>query len=138
MSQPSVHPESLGQVPRALPGVREQSVARLILETLVQRGVTAAFGIPGGLVSPLYDALADVPAMRAVTARHEGMAAYAAMGWLVGYLAYLELIASKPALYTVQAMFPAAAVAAALVLERAPPEAAYSRNPRSSLTPSFG
>ena len=38
--------------------------------------------------------------------------------WLVGYLVYLELIASKPALYTVQAMFPAAAAAAALALER--------------------
>ncbi len=38
--------------------------------------------------------------------------------WLAGYLAYLELIASKPALYTVQAMFPAAAAAAALSLER--------------------
>jgi len=38
--------------------------------------------------------------------------------WLAGYLVYLELIASKPALYTVQAMFPAAAAAAALVLDR--------------------
>lgn len=38
--------------------------------------------------------------------------------WLFGYLAYLELIASKPALYTVQAVFPAAAAAAALALER--------------------
>jgi len=38
--------------------------------------------------------------------------------WLAGYLAYLELIASKPALYTVQAMFPAAAAAAALALEK--------------------
>ncbi len=31
--------------------------------------------------------------------------------WIVGYWLYLELIASKPALYTVQAMFPAAAAA---------------------------
>lgn len=38
--------------------------------------------------------------------------------WVVGYLVYLELIASKPALYTVQAMFPAVAAAAALVLEK--------------------
>ncbi|MGI9403638.1 MAG: ArnT family glycosyltransferase [Hyphomicrobium sp.] len=38
--------------------------------------------------------------------------------WLAGYLVYLELIASKPALYTVQAMFPAAAAAAALALKR--------------------
>ncbi len=39
--------------------------------------------------------------------------------WIAGYLAYLELIASKPALYTVQAMFPAAAAAAALALQPA-------------------
>jgi 4-amino-4-deoxy-L-arabinose transferase-like glycosyltransferase len=38
--------------------------------------------------------------------------------WLVGYLAYLELIASKPALYTVQAMFPAVAIAATLALDK--------------------
>jgi 4-amino-4-deoxy-L-arabinose transferase-like glycosyltransferase len=38
--------------------------------------------------------------------------------WIVGYWLYLELIASKPALYTVQAMFPAAAAAVALSLEK--------------------
>lgn len=38
--------------------------------------------------------------------------------WIVGYWLYLELIASKPALYTVQAMFPAAAAAVALALDR--------------------
>jgi hypothetical protein len=38
--------------------------------------------------------------------------------WIVGYLVYLELISSKPALYTVQAMFPAAAAAVALTLDR--------------------
>ena len=45
--------------------------------------------------------------------------------WIVGYWLYLELIASKPALYTVQAMFPAAAAAVALVLDRGLPEAAW-------------
>jgi 4-amino-4-deoxy-L-arabinose transferase-like glycosyltransferase len=45
--------------------------------------------------------------------------------WIVGYWLYLELIASKPALYTVQAMFPAAAAAVALVLDRGLPGAAW-------------
>ena len=40
------------------------------------------------------------------------------LAWIVGYLVYLELISSKPALYTVQAMFPAAAAAVALALDR--------------------
>ena len=46
------------------------------------------------------------------------------LSWIAGYLVYLELISSKPALYTVQAMFPAAAAAVALALDRGPPEAA--------------
>ena len=47
--------------------------------------------------------------------------------WIVGYWLYLELIASKPALYTVQAMFPAAAAAVALALDRGRPPRACRR-----------
>jgi acetolactate synthase-1/2/3 large subunit len=54
-----------------------------MLEAFARRGVRAAFGIPGGLISPTYDALADVPQIRAVTTRHEGMACFAAMGHAV-------------------------------------------------------
>jgi 4-amino-4-deoxy-L-arabinose transferase-like glycosyltransferase len=45
------------------------------------------------------------------------------LAWLIGYLVYLELISSKPALYTVQALFPAAAAAVALVLLAGDPAA---------------
>jgi 4-amino-4-deoxy-L-arabinose transferase-like glycosyltransferase len=45
------------------------------------------------------------------------------LAWIVGYLAYLELISSKPALYTVQALYPAAAAAVALALLAGDPEA---------------
>jgi hypothetical protein len=38
------------------------------------------------------------------------------LAWIGGYLAYLELISSKPALYTVPALMPAAAAAVALLL----------------------
>lgn len=38
------------------------------------------------------------------------------LAWIAGYLAYLELISSKPALYTVPVLIPAAAVAVALAL----------------------
>ncbi|MEI9902105.1 MAG: glycosyltransferase family 39 protein [Hyphomicrobium sp.] len=54
--------------------------------------------------------------------------------WIVGYWLYLELIASKPALYTVQAMFPAAAAAVALALDRALPEAG-EQNSRLAIPP---
>jgi acetolactate synthase I/II/III large subunit len=43
-------------------------------------GIDAIFGVPGGAVSPLFDALvgSDVDV---IVAQHEGMAAYEAQGW---------------------------------------------------------
>lgn len=58
----------------------EASAARVMLEAFARRGVRVAFGIPGGLISPIFDAMADVPGIQLVTTRHEGMAAFAAMG----------------------------------------------------------
>jgi acetolactate synthase-1/2/3 large subunit len=73
--------------------------ARVMLETFAKRGIRAAFGIPGGLISPLYDALADVPQIRNVTVRHEGMAGYAAMGHAVATgLPALVMTTSGPGL----------------------------------------
>jgi acetolactate synthase-1/2/3 large subunit len=51
-----------------------------MLQALARRGVRVAFGIPGGLISPVFDALAEVPEIELVMTRHEGMAAYCAMG----------------------------------------------------------
>ena len=58
---------------------REPNVGRLVLEILAQHGVRTAFGIPGGLISPVFDAFADV-GIELVMTRHEGMAGFAAMG----------------------------------------------------------
>jgi acetolactate synthase-1/2/3 large subunit len=77
MVQATIQSSPRAQVPD------EVSAARILLETLADGGVRAAFGIPGGLVSPVYDALRDVPRIRPVTVRHETMAAYAAMGHAV-------------------------------------------------------
>jgi acetolactate synthase-1/2/3 large subunit len=51
-----------------------------MLATFARRGVRAAFGIPGGFISPFFDALADVPSIQLITTRHEGMAAFSALG----------------------------------------------------------
>ena len=56
------------------------NAARAVLQTLANRGVTVAYGIPGGLISPVFDALADVPEIQYVATRHEAMAGFAAMG----------------------------------------------------------
>jgi acetolactate synthase-1/2/3 large subunit len=62
---------------------RRVSAAHAMLAYLADHGVSAAFGIPGGLISPLFDALAGVPAIRLLSTRHETMAGFAAMGHAV-------------------------------------------------------
>src|SRR5689334_20677826 len=51
-----------------------------MLQAFARRGVRVAFGIPGGFISPLFDALSDVEEIQLVTTRHEGMAAFCAVG----------------------------------------------------------
>lgn len=68
---------------RTRPHAENCTAAQVFLETLAALGVRAAFGIPGGLCSPLFDALRLVPAIRPVYTRHEAMAGYAAMGHAV-------------------------------------------------------
>jgi acetolactate synthase-1/2/3 large subunit len=52
-----------------------------LLRTLANHGVRAAFGIPGGTASPIFDGLADVPEIRFVASRHEAMSGFAAAGY---------------------------------------------------------
>src|SRR5687768_8839293 len=65
---------------RADPITTKYTAARIMLATFARRGVRAAFGIPGGFISPFFDALADVPSIELITTRHEGMAAFCAIG----------------------------------------------------------
>ena len=62
------------------PSSKEKSAAHAILEALARRGVRVAYGIPGGLISAVFDALNDVPEIEYVATRHEAMAGFAAMG----------------------------------------------------------
>ncbi len=54
--------------------------AKLLVEGLIQQGVTTIFGYPGGVVLPLYDELYDSP-LRHILVRHEQAAAHAADGY---------------------------------------------------------
>jgi acetolactate synthase-1/2/3 large subunit len=51
------------------------------LEGLKRAGVDAVFGIPGGPVIPLFDALHDEPAIRTFLTRHEQGAGHMAQGY---------------------------------------------------------
>jgi acetolactate synthase-1/2/3 large subunit len=62
---------------------REANAARAMLQVFARRGVRVAFGIPGGLISSIFDALVDVPEIRLVMTRHEAMAAFCAIGHVV-------------------------------------------------------
>src|SRR5712692_1699912 len=52
-----------------------------ILRSLEAEGVEVAFGIPGGAVLPLYDAIARGTTVRHVLARHEQGAGHMAEGY---------------------------------------------------------
>lgn len=69
-------------LPRILkPRSRPQRTADLLIEALVRADVDTVFGIPGGTIATLHDALLDRPEIRVVTTRHEGAAMFAAAGY---------------------------------------------------------
>ena len=55
--------------------------AQILCEILIKEGTEVIFGIPGGAVLPLYDALPQYPQLRHILFRHEQGAAYAADGY---------------------------------------------------------
>ncbi len=55
--------------------------AQIICESLVKEGVEVIFGILGGSLLPLYDALPHYPQLRHILVRHEQGAAHAADGY---------------------------------------------------------
>lgn len=63
------------------PAARQRRVADLIVEALLDSGVDTFFGVPGGAISPIYDALAQCGHGRMVVCRHETSAAFMAAGW---------------------------------------------------------
>jgi acetolactate synthase I/II/III large subunit len=55
--------------------------AQIVVQALVDQGVTDLFGYPGGAVLPIYDALFHEPRLRHVLVRHEQCATHAAEGY---------------------------------------------------------
>jgi len=59
----------------------KMSGAQILCESLVKEGVEVIFGILGGAVLPIYDALPQYPQLRHILVRHEQGAAHAADGY---------------------------------------------------------
>ena len=55
--------------------------ARVVLECLKREGVDIIFGLPGGAVLPIYDALYDFEGLRHILVRQEAAAGHAAEGY---------------------------------------------------------
>jgi acetolactate synthase-1/2/3 large subunit len=76
---------------------REQRVADVLVQILIDAGVDVFFGLPGGTISPIHDALLDHPEVRSITTRHESGAMFAAAAYArrTGRLAVV-LVTSGP------------------------------------------
>ena len=59
---------------------KKLKTADLVIERLIDWGVRVVFGLPGGAISPVHDALIDSK-IRVVTTRHESGAMFAAAGY---------------------------------------------------------
>lgn len=69
------------QEPKRRLSDRKERVADIIANVLVDAGVETIFGVPGGPIAPLNDALMDQPSVRYVTTKHENGALFAAAGY---------------------------------------------------------
>jgi len=67
--------------PPAAEQARQRSGAHVLLEVLRAEGVEVLFGIPGGSVIPIFDALYDDKDLRFILMRHEQGAGHAADGF---------------------------------------------------------
>ncbi len=54
--------------------------ANVLVDTLVEAGVRVVYGLPGGTIAPIFDALMARPEIRVVITRHESSATFAAIG----------------------------------------------------------
>ncbi len=76
---PLVTPPVEGRARRARDRTRRGADA--VVATLADAGITHAFGLPGGAISPFVDALMDEPRIRSILLRHEATCVFAAYGY---------------------------------------------------------
>ena len=55
-------------------------VADVVIDTLRDLGIKTFYGVPGGAITPIYDALLDAPDLEVINNRHESAAVFMAGG----------------------------------------------------------
>jgi acetolactate synthase-1/2/3 large subunit len=78
LTTPAALQKQLNPTPVAAP--EKMRVADVVVQTLKELGVTTFYGIPGGAICGIYDALVDHPELKVINTRHETGAAFMAMG----------------------------------------------------------
>ncbi|MBX2860345.1 MAG: biosynthetic-type acetolactate synthase large subunit [Vampirovibrio sp.] len=63
------------------PATKQLNGAKVFFECLRKEGVDTIFGLPGGVILPIYEALPDYPDIRHILVRHEQCAAHMAEGY---------------------------------------------------------
>ncbi|MFD5395912.1 acetolactate synthase large subunit [Streptomyces sp. NPDC127097] len=71
----------IAEIPAAPSSAETMTGAQSLVRSLEAVGVDTAFGIPGGAITPAYDALMDSTQVRHVLVRHEQGAGHAATGY---------------------------------------------------------
>lgn len=74
-------PELAESLPSSESTLKASSVARRLVELLQARGVDTYFGVPGGPICPLFEAVRLSPGATLVESRHESHAAFAAVAY---------------------------------------------------------
>src|SRR5262249_35201216 len=76
-------PRLVPSLPEVIQGHEDKAntAARHLVEALLSAGVDTFFGVPGGPIMPLFDALLRDRRVRLVEARQESNAAFAAAGY---------------------------------------------------------
>lgn len=79
-NSPSLSPTSLAPASMVV-RKKERRTADILVDVLADAGVEVIFGLPGGPIAPIHDALLDRPDIRTITTRHEAGAIFAAAGY---------------------------------------------------------
>lgn len=80
LQAPLIAPPAEARQRRHTPAVPPRRASAVLVDMLASAGVEVVFGLPGGAISPVHDALLDSN-IRVVTTRHESGATFAAAGY---------------------------------------------------------
>jgi len=82
--------------PHLVVAPQPRRVADVVIDTLRDLNVRTFYGVPGGAITPIYDALIDAPDLRLINNRHESAAMFIAAGAALNGQLSAVLVTSGP------------------------------------------